>query len=355
MLFNDSPSYENRANLVGYDSLWGYDPGQPRRYTQLIACAQGDLLALPDVYKFSAVKMSRIFQLLRCRYVFGWNSPESVEELRDPMPHVKLIGAYQKLDDPAKIVDLLANHNFDFTTRAILEADPQPVPTTAGASGRVTLLRQSINDLEIQADLADPALLLITDSYAPGWHVRAIELNANQSHYEILRADDVLRAIPLAAGHHHFDVYYLPPGLWAGECLSFVAGLVLLARSCYRPADLAKSDFPWLKAGVALYILLFSIYGVIFQSISSRRARIIRAGGARSASHLDIASIALLGRQASAGLAERRSHHGLFAVAILWLFRMETWPLPVLESARLCRHSIFRTDSIVPALPDRVD
>ena len=134
------------------------------------------------------------------------------------------------MNDPDSINDHLTK-DFDFWHSAILESDPQLAPTAEGATGQVKLLRQSNNDLEIQADLPAPALLLITDAYAPGWQVRTIDANPNQSDYQVLQADSVLRAIPLAAGHHHFDLYYTAPGFYAGICISALAAIACLGIS----------------------------------------------------------------------------------------------------------------------------
>lgn len=227
LLFTNGITYADMGDMLAYNSIWGYGPGQPKRFTYLIAASQGEHPNPVDMYYLQVHKTSRIFELLRCRYILQWSSKYPVIQLHHPMPHLSLIGNYVRMNDPQKIADSLAK-DFDFANSAILETDPQPLPTPTGARGQVKLLRQSINDLEIQADLPAPALLLITDAYDPGWHVRPIQTNPNQPDYQILCADAVLRAIPLAAGHHHFDLYYIPPGLHAGIALSLLGALVFL-------------------------------------------------------------------------------------------------------------------------------
>ncbi|HWB54443.1 MAG TPA: hypothetical protein VG722_09630 [Tepidisphaeraceae bacterium] len=246
ILFTDSFVYGNQGDLVGYNSIWGYDPAQPGRYTELIAYSQGIRPESLAEYFFTYRLPSRILQLLRCRYILQDSGQNPVLTLRDPMPHVKLIGRYVLASDPHSIPAMLDDPRFDFAHVAVLETKPGLAPTTAGATGNVRLVRQSINDLEIEADLPAPALLLITDSYAPGWHVRALERNPNQATYHILRADDVLRAIPLAAGRHHIDVYYVPPGLTAGLSLSAAAvlGLAVAAWLSYRNQHSYRTSTP---------------------------------------------------------------------------------------------------------------
>jgi hypothetical protein len=232
VLFSDSDTYSNLANQVGYNAIWGYDPGQPKLYTELIQWSQEQTAIAPDRYVFSLMRISRIFPLLRCAYIFRDDPQQPPIKLRDPMPHVQLMSNYLILDD-SRAIDAKLKGDFDFHTQMILESNPTPAPTAAGATGHVQLINQSINDLEIEADLPAPALLLITDAYAPGWHVNPIEKNPNQTTYDVMRADGVLRAIPLSSGHHHFDLSYTPPGVWAGIGVSAV-GFATLAAGFVR-------------------------------------------------------------------------------------------------------------------------
>ncbi|HEY1685006.1 MAG TPA: hypothetical protein VGG19_09600 [Tepidisphaeraceae bacterium] len=225
ILFTNSAIYGNDANTLDIDSLWGYDPAQPLRYSQLIAAATGQHILAGEEFSPNFARPSRIYPLLRAGYVVRFNINDSVIQVPQPMAHLQLMGASVTMTDQNAIAASLAN-DFDFHHLVILEKNPQPAPTVIGTFGTAQLLHQSINDLEISADLPAPALLLITDAFASGWQATAIEPNPHQSHYEILRADDVLRAIPLSAGHHHIDVYYTAPGFAAGAIVSAIAAMM---------------------------------------------------------------------------------------------------------------------------------
>jgi uncharacterized membrane protein YfhO len=82
--------------------------------------------------------------------------------------------------------------------------------------------------MDIEADLPQPAILLVTDAYSSGWRARPLA-GGNQAHYQVLPADYVLRAIPLGRGHHHLRLEYLPSAFVAGKWISILAGLVYLA------------------------------------------------------------------------------------------------------------------------------
>ena len=61
-----------------------------------------------------------------------------------------------------------------------------------------------------------------------GWTAKA-NAPGPQNEYEVLPANFVLRAIPLAAGRHHFTLEYTPKGLKEGRAISLAALLCLLA------------------------------------------------------------------------------------------------------------------------------
>jgi hypothetical protein len=83
----------------------------------------------------------------------------------------------------------------------------------------VRIVRQSADQFTVEADLAAPAILLVTDGYSRDWHARPLP-GSSQSGYEIMPADYVVRATPLARGHHLIQFDYDPHGLAAGLWIS---------------------------------------------------------------------------------------------------------------------------------------
>lgn len=216
---------------IGANFLWGYDPGLPQRYAELFAASQNAHPTNTGQYNsLQLTRISRIFRLLRCRYVLTRSEKYPVRTINDPLPHVQLVGSYIKLTRSKAILAKLKDANFHYRQSVVLETDPEIKPTPLGATGQVQLIRQSINHLEIEANLPSPAILLVTDAYAPGWTVQPLEPNPNQPHYHVLRADYVLRAIPLAAGHHHFILAYRPRSVVAGFTVTLISliGLAIL-------------------------------------------------------------------------------------------------------------------------------
>jgi uncharacterized membrane protein YfhO len=116
----------------------------------------------------------------------------------------------------------MAARDFDPRRTVILESEPHPLPTLNPNPGTVRIADLSSDELAVEADVATPSILLITDPYSRDW--RAVPLaGSSQQNYEILPADYILRAIPLAAGHHHLLVEYAPPSFQTGRAISLAA------------------------------------------------------------------------------------------------------------------------------------
>src|SRR6185312_2814420 len=94
----------------------------------------------------------------------------------------------------------------------------------AEAPGSARIVAETPDSLTIEADAASPALLLITDPYSRDWRAVALAGSA-QARYDLLPADYILRAVPLAAGRHRLRIEYAPPSFRIGLILSVLAGL----------------------------------------------------------------------------------------------------------------------------------
>jgi hypothetical protein len=96
-------------------------------------------------------------------------------------------------------------------------------------------VNQGTDYLEIEADVAAPSVLLVTDAWTPAWRVRALP-GSSASDYDLLPANYALRAVPLGAGKHRLRMEYAPAGFGIGlfvsalAWLAWVSALVLLRR-----------------------------------------------------------------------------------------------------------------------------
>ena len=81
----------------------------------------------------------------------------------------------------------------------------------------------------IEADLPDPAVLVVTDTYSDGWKARSLlgpGESGGQAVYNVMPADHCIRAIPLAAGHHRLLLEYRPAAFLIGAWVSGISVLL---------------------------------------------------------------------------------------------------------------------------------
>lgn len=214
--------HPNRAMTLPADDVWGYDPGVLRRYKEFVAYTQG---LSPDtpVEAMGITRSHPLFRLLRLRYTLTPREDGfQVTEARAPLPRLLLLRDTRVLTGRDRILKALDAPGFDPARTVILETAPDPAPDPRAAGGRVRLLRETSDSLEIEADLPAPAVLLVTDTYSTGWRATPLPGSA-QRDYRVLPADYMLRAVPLAAGRHHLRLAYLPSAFVAGAWISVVS------------------------------------------------------------------------------------------------------------------------------------
>jgi hypothetical protein len=243
-LIMDNPDVAMSLRAYG---LWGYGPLVPGRYAEFIYASQGSnpdsaTSYLPDPFSYVAV-----YKMLRWRYVIEKsNSPEPApDEFPGSMPHVTLVSQYRLETGRDRIFDAMSSGSFDPAREVILESRPEPEPTPSGEAGQAKVTLSSTDSLVIEADLTQPAILLVTDNYDRAWRARGLP-GSSRSRYEVMPADYTLRAIPLSAGHHAILMEYAPRGFRIGRWISIVAAagyLVALALALKNAKRKMQSEW----------------------------------------------------------------------------------------------------------------
>jgi hypothetical protein len=217
----------NTAMILGAQNIWGYDPGVVRRYAELIHFTQGKD---PEQATYSTVvsQYHPLYAMLRCRFQFALAMGRVViYEATNAMPRLQLVSRFRVIPRRDDIFAALTNAAFNPREEVILETAPKPEPRTAANPGTVRLLDSSTDYLTLEAEVQSPSILLVTDAYAKGWRARSLA-GTVQSLYRVLPANYCLRAIPLAAGHHHLRLEYRPTGFVIGKWVSFASLVVFL-------------------------------------------------------------------------------------------------------------------------------
>jgi Bacterial membrane protein YfhO len=162
--------------------------------------------------------------------------PTFVYRVRDPLPAAYLASRLVRATTAREAFQRMLQDDFIPGFDAIVEEMPPELPARVDAKpkGDVRVLRWSDGRIDLRAQTPGPALLVLNDSYFPGWRARVDGKPAR-----IERANFLARGIALAAGDHRVQLVYRPRSLLVGTAVS-IATLIALAvgitASWSRPA-----------------------------------------------------------------------------------------------------------------------
>lgn len=216
-------SNPNSAISLGAFDAWGYDHGVTRRYAEFIQWSEGGDPAMAT-QRVTFSRFHRLLSMLRVKYVITLENGRMrvFSTVAAPLRRVELIGSHQVQSGRAAILRALGDPSFDPLKQVILEREPRPAPVAAQTQGLATVVREGTDFMEIDADVAMPSVLLVTDAWTPAWRATALAGSSSAS-YEVVPANYALRAVALGPGKHRLRLEYAPASLRAGAAVSALA------------------------------------------------------------------------------------------------------------------------------------
>jgi hypothetical protein len=212
---------------LGYENLQGYDPGILKRYAEVIYTSQNlgsrefDIGKASQYLVFVRGNVS-LFRMLRCGLAFVDPNQPPIQ-IPDPLPQAVLVTDVFQPPTKLDLLRYLCSEGFNPARTAVTEAPVPGIVRSDTSPGSVTVANPSTDALEITADVAEPALLVVTDNYSQSWRVSPI--TAAQAAYPIIPANHTQIGIALSKGKHHFILEYSPLGFRLGRWIS-LAGLL---------------------------------------------------------------------------------------------------------------------------------
>jgi hypothetical protein len=224
-----------RGTLFGIPDVLGYNPIQLPRYWSYIRATNGSsqsvfynasVIGLPSLEDvrltgtrylivprgFDPVPAGRIvasandYDLVQ---VYGWE------------PRVSVVPAWTVVGKPEDALRGVLTPGFDPARTAYLEHDPGISATPGAVLGRASYREVSPEDVRISVDAAAPSIVVVRNSYDPGWSATVDGRPA-----PLLATDYLAQGVPVSAGRHEVRLTYrdtdVSRGLVAGAAVWFI-------------------------------------------------------------------------------------------------------------------------------------
>jgi hypothetical protein len=227
----------NRGTLHGLEDAQGYNPVQPRRFVEFLTALNGHPQEYHDANIYPDGFSSPLLDLLNIRYVvIPAEIPDDRDDLQTLMQQLPTI----YVDEQVRVLEnaqavprawivhearqvvrgealpLLASGEVDPRQTALLETSPPDLaPVADPSSESVTIVNESPDRIELSTATDAPGLLMVSETYDPGW-----KAYVDGEPAEVMVADHLLRAVPIPAGDHSVELRYEPTSLKLGIAIS---------------------------------------------------------------------------------------------------------------------------------------
>jgi hypothetical protein len=142
------------------------------------------------------------------------------------LPRAFTVSAWRVESDPRAMLEAMRQPDFPARGVALLEeAPPSLAPSASDATAPATADIRSYQpeDVVIETRVERPSLLVLTDTYYPGWLATVDGVSA-----PLLRADFLYRAVPLQPGAHEVRFAYRPRSFRIGAAISVAALFIMV-------------------------------------------------------------------------------------------------------------------------------
>jgi O-antigen/teichoic acid export membrane protein len=245
----DQPLHANTPWLFDLQDVRGYDSIIPKQYANYMAAIepQGELLynRIQPIKRWESLN-SPLLDLLNVKYIITAETLElpklvqvwagegvQVYENLAVAPRAFTLPAAATVvaDDPLAMMGQLDPRNY--VVLALSEVDPsqaggEPMPASLSPAA---VARYGSQEVTIDARVAEPSWLVLTDSYFPGWKAFTRELGADEGdevEVEVIRVDGNFRGVRLEPGEWTVRFKYSPMSFKLGLFISFLAAVVIV-------------------------------------------------------------------------------------------------------------------------------
>jgi hypothetical protein len=260
---------KNFATYFGVYAPEGYDSLYIKRYGELLASTKDGKLP-KDVLRSDAefgsednVYRNRLFDLLGIKYILDKNDtpksnwePDNLSfpedkyklvwqsykwkayERKTVYPRAFVVSSYEVIKDKQKIISRFYDPLFNPRQTVILEENPGlPASSDSISSSDAKISSYSPNKVVVNVSSKNPGLLLLSDTYYPGW-----KAFINGGETKIFEADYSLRAVKIPGGKSTVSFVYDPLSFRAGLFVSLISvgiiffGIIFVSQRNKKPS-----------------------------------------------------------------------------------------------------------------------
>lgn len=238
----------DRAMLYGLHNAFGYEGQIPGRYAQYLANAAPENHPLAVSYSQSILDFglpaTRLFGVkyliqfpdeepsARIRYPLVFQSGDfSVFEITAALPRAFLVSEVVEAEDE-ETLKLLRSGDFDPASAAIIPRGsrlPFPLERGDGFAGTAEFRKDDPARVVLDVDARRDSLLVLTDTYFPGWRAWIDGQPA-----EMIRTNYLFRSVATPAGRHVVELEYRPLSIRVGAVLTGVSVIALILLFVFR-------------------------------------------------------------------------------------------------------------------------
>jgi len=175
------------------------------------------------------VARSNLTRLLS--FPLAYNGEASIYENPGALPRTFCLSRVQFVLNYLQAQQAISSSGFDPRTSVIVE-DPSGSHAASQDFERcvASITSYEPNLVTIEVDNDHPAVLVLSDTYYPGW---TSQIDAQNT--PIYRADALLRSVIVPPGHHIITFRYLPESFLVGMVVTVTTSLVMISW-CFYPA-----------------------------------------------------------------------------------------------------------------------
>jgi hypothetical protein len=165
----------------------------------------------------------------------------SIWENTQAAPRAFLVSNVEHADSSAQAIADMQASDFDPLTQAVVEGAVSLSPG-GGSPGATVITSYSPQEVQLTASTQSQALLVLTDTYYPGWTATVDGGTA-----PILPTDLAFRGVVVPPGTHHVTFHYAPASFQLGVAVA-VAGVGLLTLTLWWIPRLAPEERKRMRA-----------------------------------------------------------------------------------------------------------